>query len=35
MYPVLPLELNQYAAEALLLLFIAASAVLSAMFCTR
>ncbi len=35
MYPVLPFETNQYAAEVLLLLFVAASAVLSAMFCTR
>jgi hypothetical protein len=35
MYPVLPLETNQYAAEALLLLFIAVSAVLSMLFCTR
>jgi hypothetical protein len=35
MYPVLPLETNQYAAQALLLLFTAVSAVLSAVFCLR
>jgi len=35
MYPVLPLEMNQYAAELLLLLFTAASALLSAVFCLR
>jgi hypothetical protein len=35
MYPVLPLELNQYAADALLLLFTAVSALLSAVFCMR
>ncbi len=35
MYPVLPLETNQFAADALLLLFTAASAVLSALFCMR
>ena len=35
MYPVLPLEMNQFAAEALLLLFTAVSAVLSAVFCMR
>ncbi len=35
MYPVLPLELNQYAAESLLLLFTAVSALLSAVFCLR
>jgi hypothetical protein len=35
MYPVLPLELNQYAAETLLLLFTAVSASLSAVFCLR
>jgi hypothetical protein len=35
MFPVLPLETNQYAAEALLILFTAVSAVLSAVFCVR
>ena len=35
MYPVLPLEPNQYAAEGLLLLFTVVSVVLSMVFCTR
>jgi hypothetical protein len=35
MYPVLPLDSNQYAAEVLLLLITAVSAVLSALFCVR
>jgi hypothetical protein len=35
MYPVLPLEMNQFAVEALMLLFAAASALLSALFCLR
>ena len=35
MYPVLPLELNQYAADALLLMFTAVSALLSAVLCLR
>ncbi len=35
MYPVLPLDMNQFAADTLLLLFIAASALLSAVFGLR
>jgi hypothetical protein len=35
MYPILPVEMTQFAADALLLLFIAVSAVLSAVFCVR
>ena len=35
MYPVLPLETNQFAAEALLMLITAVSAVLSAVFSLR
>jgi hypothetical protein len=35
MYPIFPLEMNQFAADALLLVFTAVSAVLSAVFCLR
>jgi hypothetical protein len=35
MYPVVPLEMNQFAADALLFLFTAVSAALSVVFCLR
>jgi hypothetical protein len=35
MYPVLPLEMNQFAAQSLLLLFTAASAFVGTVFCMR
>ena len=35
MYPVIPMELNQFAAESLLYLFTAVSAVLSVIFSLR
>ena len=35
MYPVLPLEMNQFAAEALLLLFTAVSVLVRTVFCMR
>jgi len=35
MYPMLPLEMNQFAADSLLLLFTVVSAVLSAVFYLR
>ncbi len=35
MYPVIPMEMNQFAVDSLLYLFTAVSAVLSAVFCLR
>ena len=35
MYPVIPMEMNQFAADSLLYLFAAVSAMLSAVYCLR
>ncbi len=35
MYPVVPIEMNQFAADSLLYLFTAVSALLSVVYCSR